>query len=161
MKLSALLLESTLSVKECFTYIAVSGTKVNLNIRQVITSMIGKHRDLDLFAIREDAMPESSFLSSMEELLSFLDLHVKKEKIDFQKYQKHLYPLLGRRRLAANFLGYFFDNINIPNWTEMIESIVEKSVKLAYNDIVTSLTKSFLNTWDGNGKIHINTLTKF
>ncbi len=138
--MSELLLEGILEVKENFNYIAVAGTRVNLEMRQAVTATIGKITDLGGFEVYHDAMPVTSSITDIDDLISFLELHIKKDKINFDLYRDHLYPLLGRKCLAANFLHFFLRNI-VSQEKEM-EEIIKESVSSAYNEIVSGLTSS-------------------
>jgi 5'-deoxynucleotidase YfbR-like HD superfamily hydrolase len=147
-------------VKDKFSYIAVAGTKVSLQIRNVTSSIIGKYLDLGTWQVCEDGMPESSFIKSTSEMISFLEQHINKEKVDFTKYESELQPLLGRKRLAATFIAAFFRRASIHvNWTEDIDKVVVDAVHDAYERIVEDLTTSILKKWNSDGKLCYEILT--
>ncbi len=109
-------------------------------MRETVTSTIGKITDLCGFEVCHDAMPVTSSINDIDDLISFLELHIKKDKINFDLYRDHLYPLLGRKRLAANFLHFFLRNV--VSEEKQMEEIIKESVSSAYNEIVSGLTSS-------------------
>jgi hypothetical protein len=93
-------------------------------------------------------------------MISFLEQHIHKEKVDFAKYESELQPLLGRKQLAATFIAAFFRRASIHvNWTEEIDKIVVDAVYDAYEHIVEDLTTSFLKKWNSDGKLYYEILT--
>ncbi len=75
--------------------------------------MLRNLHDLSGYKVSINVMPDSSFIITMSDLLQFLELHIKKEQVNFANYEGHIHQLLGRKRLVAIFLQIFLNKVAV------------------------------------------------
>jgi hypothetical protein len=134
-----ILVERALRLRSHMKHMAFAGTKITFTILESLTPLIGKSSECS-----EMRTPDkTSYLFTDNEILDFIALHIDYRPFGIANEPSLLNKLRGRRRIAANFIGYVAELLKEKS-TMTYQQIATKAVENSYEEIVEGLFKNLV-----------------